>query len=118
MLYVEGLTELRHAVAESDDKLPAAVKRGLRAGGRIVQDEAQRLFNEIDENSAAGFRTRVRGTGRVMVEQSKRKTTGAHPDYGALQMRHALIPARDEKLDDVAEKVEREVIGLLRDRGF
>ena len=48
--------------------------------------------------SAAGFRSRVKGFGRVMVEQRRRKTTGLRGDYGALQMQQALIPARSEAI--------------------
>jgi hypothetical protein len=76
------------------------------------------MFSSIDAGSAAGFRTYVRAGARVSVEQSKRKTTGAHPEYGALQMREGLIPARESKLAEVELLVEGRVGGLLHRNGF
>ena len=55
-----------------------------------------------DADSASGFRTRVRQRG-VSVEQSKKKHGGKRPDYGALQMRRALLPALDTKQEEVVE---------------
>jgi hypothetical protein len=54
----------------------------------------------------------------VFIGQRLRKTTGLRPDYGDLQMRKALIPARTEKLDDAADIVEAKVGGLLRSHGL
>ena len=43
----------------------------------------------------------------VFVEQSLRKTTGHHPEYGALQMRQALIPALVSKSDEVEREMKK-----------
>lgn len=99
------------------------MREGLRAGGQIVQEEARRKFvrSVISPNTrrtAEGFRTYVRAGSTVTVEQSLRKTTGLHPEWGALQMQNALLPAREETLDRVGEKIEDGVGGLLRTHGF
>lgn len=83
-----------------------------------MQEEAARKFSDINADSARGFRTYVRAGAHVDVEQSNRKTTGEHPEYGALQMSKALVPARDEKIDEVGLLVEGRVGGLLSRHGF
>ena len=99
------------------------MKFGLRSGGQIVQEEARKQFiRKVSgrgvQRTAEGFRTYVRVGGAVSVEQSLRKTTGLRPDWGALQMTEALLPARDEKLDEVAERIEDGIGGLLHKHGF
>jgi hypothetical protein len=61
-----------------------------RAGQAIEQDAAARIAPK-DARSASGYRTSVRQRG-IVVRQSLRKTTGLHPEWGAYQMRHGLIP--------------------------
>jgi hypothetical protein len=65
-------------------------------------------FSPIDPRSAAGFRTRVRQRG-VSVEQSRRRVTGKRGDYGALQMRRALVPALEDKKNQTEREFERAV---------
>lgn len=81
------------------------VRSTLRKVGDIVKVEAAERLREIDARSAAGLRTVVRQRG-VSVEQSLRKTTGTRPDFGALQMRQALLPALAEKESAVEDAME------------
>lgn len=81
------------------------VRSTLRKVGDIVKVDAAERFREIDERSAAGFRTVVRQRG-VSVEQSLRKTTGDRPSFGALQMRKALLPAVHEKEGEIEDEME------------
>lgn len=90
----------------------------LKKAAGIVRDEAQSRFQSIDARSAAGFRPRLKGFGRAFVEQSRRRTTGQHPEYGALQMRRALLPALSEKQDEVVEQLDRMLGRLGGDYGF
>jgi hypothetical protein len=99
------------------------VKLGLRDGGDIIRLDAGKKFRRNVSGSgvgrtADGFRTYVRAGGIVSVEQSLGKTTGLRPDWGALQMTQGLLPAREEKLDEVAERIEDGVGGLLHKHGF
>lgn len=71
-----------------------------------MRASGERRFSRYDSGSASGYRTYVRRSGMISVEQSRRKTTGKRPDYGALQMRKALVPALDEHSDDVVRETE------------
>lgn len=91
-LRVTGLTTFIRACDRAGPDTKKEVRSAFRDVGTDVQQEAARLFDRYDERSAAGYRVSVRQTG-VSVYQSIRKTTGTRPDYGALQMRRALLPA-------------------------
>jgi hypothetical protein len=108
---VKGLRELHRALKKYDSDLKPELESRLLDAGRIVQDEARNLFSVIDTRSAMGFRARLKGFGRVVVEQRRRKTTGQHPEFGSLQMRRALIPA----VSDSETKVMNEMEDLLDD---
>lgn len=103
-LKVSGLREFVRACDRSDKAVKKELRNRLRAAGRIVQEEASRLFSRIYPPSAAGFGTSVRQRG-VSVEQRKGTVTGQRPDFGALQMRY-LLKARSAKFDDVEGELE------------
>ncbi len=81
-------------------------RAALARAGEIIQADAAQRFDKYSTRSAAGFRTRVRVRG-VEVEQSLRKTTGLHPEWGALQMRRGLLPALYDKQDEVEAELEK-----------
>lgn len=104
-LRLVGYTETLRAV----NALPKAVAAGLRDEirhvGELVREDAEGRINDLSQKTAAGFRTYVRARG-VSVEQSLRKTTGLRPDWGKTQMRQGLLPALDDKQDELIEGVE------------
>lgn len=118
----EGLAELARALRETDRALLKELKEDLGKVGDVVRDDARHKFEDISLQTAAGFETRVRAGGDasalVVVAQRLRKTTGKRPDYGATQMRHALLPARAEKQEDAVRILEDGAIKLLHDHGF
>lgn len=91
------------------DRSGAATKREVRqalaASGEIVRADGAQRMAQYDSKSGAGFRVSVRTTG-VSVRQSLRKTTGKRPDFGALQMRRALLPALASKTGAVEHELE------------
>jgi len=99
-------------------ELSKDLDRELREIGDVVAQEARALFSDYDARSAMGFRSRTRGFGRVEVEQRRRKTTGQHPEFGSLQMRKALLPARARKRDEIYDRVDRMLGRLGGDYGF
>ncbi len=110
---VSGLRELQRALAMADAEQRKEIRAALKKSGEFVREEAQSSFTRYDADSAAGYRVVVRQRG-IAVEQSRRRTTGAHPQYGSLQMRVALMPALKDReaetlkafeqaLDDVAD---------------
>jgi len=93
-LQVKDFTLFMQALARADKATQKAAREEIRKAGDHVKLDGARLFGPTDAKSAAGYRTRVRQRG-VAVEQSLRKTTGKHPNFGGLQMRRALLPALD-----------------------
>jgi hypothetical protein len=94
-LVVTGYKEFIRACDHAGKETKKQVRDTFRKVGDIVKVDAAAKFAAYDVRSAAGYRTVVRQRG-VSVEQSLRRTTGLHPDYGALQMRKALLPALSE----------------------
>ena len=91
-LVVKGYKEFLKAAKDAGSVTNREVRAAFRRSGEIVRADAAQRLTKYSTTSAAGLKIRVRQRG-VAVEQSLRKTTGAHPQYGALQMRKALLPA-------------------------
>jgi hypothetical protein len=102
------------ALARSDKASRRAVRDELRQAGEAVRIGASFRFASTDRRTAAGYRIRVRQRG-VAVEQSLRKTTGKHPEYGALQMRRALLPSLYANEDRTVREME-EALDRICDR--
>lgn len=97
---VKGYTELIQAFARADAQVNSGMRKVLKDVGEIVRADAAARFSNYDARSAAGYRTVVSQKG-VDVRQSIRATTHDHPEYGALQMRKAFLPALDAKRGQV-----------------
>ena len=82
-------------------------RAALKESGEIVREEWEILMRPIYEPSARTLRTRVRQRG-VSVEQTRRKTTGQHPEFGALQMRRG-VSALEDKEGEVVKSAEKAV---------
>lgn len=96
------------AVNKADKETKKLIRGRLKEVGEIVRAEGASRFSGIDAGSASGFKVRVRARG-VAVEQSRKRVTGKRGDYGALQMRRALVPALEAKRDDVVKEMEKAV---------
>lgn len=105
-LRVEGYRELLRALQTADKESKREIRSEFRKVGDIVKNDAVRGFSPVNARTAAGFKTRVRQKG-VAVEQSLRKTTGLHPEWGSYQMRHALLPALMANEDDTERAMEK-----------
>lgn len=109
---VSGLRELIVACDAADKATKKLVRDELRKAAEPVRDSARlKLTKGVARSpsiarTAAGYRVIVRRTGIVSVEQKLRKTTGKRPDFGALQMREALVPALEENRDDVNREMD------------
>jgi hypothetical protein len=104
-LRIRGYREFLRAATRAEKESKKEVRAALRAVAEPVRVEAASLFDTLDARSAAGYRVRVRQRG-VSVEQSLRKTTGKHPEFGSLQMREALIPALEAKEHEIERGME------------
>lgn len=128
-IHYEGLREVALALKEVDEHLLGELKGDLEKVGNVVCDEAQILWfqrlRKFDRGprsaqsitrTGLGFQTRVRlgrGGSLVSLEQTQRKTTGRRPDYGALQVRDAMLPARARKLGEAERILEDGAVRLL-----
>lgn len=90
------------------------VRDELRKAAEPVREEAARRFAPIDVRSAARYGISVRRVGTVAVEQRLRRTTGHHPEFGALQMRRALLPALESNEDKVVAHLDEALERLAR----
>jgi hypothetical protein len=105
---VRGYREFARAASKAEKSTKKVVHEKLREAATVVRVEGYRRFRRYSERSASGFRIRSR-IGGVFVEQSLRKTTGQHPEYGTLQMRVALEPALDAKAGEVERNLEKAI---------
>jgi hypothetical protein len=104
-LAVSGYRDLLKALATADKESRLALRATLRHAGEATRASAVAKLSSVDRRSAAGYKTRVRQRG-VAVEQSLRKTTGAHPEWGSYQMRNALLPALEDTQPETERRME------------
>lgn len=116
---VRGLNETLRAFRYIGGDLNKEVRAELKQVGEIVRRDAsvRASAKGYGARTQSGYRTRVRQKG-VAVEQSRRKTTGKRPEFGALQMRKVLIPARSDNYDEVIKGLEKALDNLAREAGF
>lgn len=103
---VKGQRELDSSFRRYERRVRYGLAKDLLTAAGVVAADARNRFSSIDQRSAAGFRPRVRRGALVVVEQRRRRTTGQHPEYGALQMRRALLPALKANEANVIAAVE------------
>jgi hypothetical protein len=115
---IKDADKVLRAFKKVERRLPVELVRKLRELGREVQVDAAARFAPINAETAAGFQTSVSKTGRVRVQQRKRKTTGEHPEYGRAQMTRALIPALHAKRSRIEQGLEDLVEQVIRDNGL
>ena len=115
---IKGLRQLNSAFKRYDERLQKDLDKTLLAAGELVAASARDRFSAIDTHAAQGFRPRMRGFGRLVVEQRQRRTTGLRPDFGSLQMRRALLPARAENTERIIGAMELMLDTIGAEEGF
>lgn len=104
---VKGIRELVRACDAADKETKKLVRGRLREVAEPVLTDARSKLSRYDARSASRLGISVRRVGTVAVEQRLRRTTGAHPQFGALQMAEVLIPALDENADEIEKRFEK-----------
>ncbi len=91
----------------------------LRKVAVPVRDEATaRFLASISPNAKkTRYGISVRRTGVVAVEQRRRRTTGKHPEFGALQMKDALVPALEHNEGRIVKAMDEVLADLERKWG-
>lgn len=115
---VEGLRELERALRASDKESLKALRKELREAGKVVALDARSRLASYDSKSAMGIRPRTQSGLTVLAEQTRRTVTGRRPDWGALIMQKALLPARSKHAGEVREAVEQAIDRVGKDNGF
>jgi len=110
---VRGLDDFLRATDRADRESKRFVRSTFREVGEDVRRDSTSRFVRYSPRTAERFRTIVRRRG-VSVEQTLRRTTGLRPDFGALQMRRALVPALDDNADTLDRKLE-DAMGKVAD---
>lgn len=104
-LIVEGLGQLLRNLKEAEPKTRKLITEDLRKAVEPIRDDAARRFSTVSAKSASHYGITVRSAGHIDVEQRLRKVTGRRPDWGALQMRKALLPAAAAKQEQVVGRL-------------
>jgi hypothetical protein len=104
-LVLDGYSEFLRACRDAPKETQKQVRETFRTVGRSVERGASARISPINARTAAGYKTRVRARG-IAVEQTRRKTTGHHPEWGGYQMRHALIPALEANETELVRDLE------------
>ena len=124
---VSGYKEFMKATQYAGRDVKREVRQAFRKVGAEVREDAERNFSRYGSSSsarrthtmsAAGYRVSVRQRG-VEVESARRKTTGRHPEYGVVQMRRGLIPAKESNEPMARARMERamdEVVQIFERR--
>jgi len=103
---VHGYREFVRATNRAIPETKAAITTALKAVGEPTRADAARRLEPYSKRSAAGFKVKVT-TSSVKIQQSLRKTTGEHPEYGDLQMKRSLLPARKANSLRTREEFEK-----------
>jgi hypothetical protein len=111
-IQLDGYREFLKACDRGEKESKKEVRDTFREVGDIVKVDWSAQLARFGATTATGLRTRVRQRG-VEVEQSRRKTTGQHPEFGRHQQRigEAVLAAdadrvnreMDQALDRVAD---------------
>lgn len=123
---VSGVAEVLAALKATDRAAYRNFTAELRAIAGDVAKDAELLFDDKvpigaqgDPPTATQFKPRTRTAGGlVYVEQARRKVTGKRPDYGAKQMRNALLPAAAKAQADIGPRVELAVAAAIFENGL
>ena len=114
---VHGAREVVAAFRKIDKKLAREFGNDLKKAAAPVVDAAREKETKWQGASIGTIRAKRSGA-RVFVEQSAKKTTGLRSDFGALQMREALVPALDDKTDVVYAEVTLVLNKYANSAGF
>jgi hypothetical protein len=114
---VTGLKELDRAWKNVDKNLQKQLRGELKTLAEPVAATSRSLGSRFGAKTAGGYVAGAR-TGGAVVRQRMRKTTGHHPEFGALQMATVLIPALDQHEDQIVNGVERLFDRIANREGF
>lgn len=113
---IRGLREVQLSMARYDRGILKAASKAAYLAAKLVMREARSLWDE-DRRTAMGFVPSVRGP-QAKVKQRIGPTTGLRGDFGALQMRTALLPALYRKRGEALALYETSFELLKKEAGL
>lgn len=113
---MRGLNELVRDFGRLDAELKRGLQREIHEAAAIVSNDARGRAGRFGAPVALKIRPRVRGA-RGFVE-SRARSRGVRPDFGALLMRTALLPALGGRQEDVVRRLEGMLDRLAHGAGF
>src|SRR3954469_23745052 len=96
---VKGLREFQRAVGRASKETKKTVRDGLKQAAGPVVEAARAKEGKWAGSSVGTIGPRLTQRS-VFVTQRARKVSGLRPDFGALQMREAFIPALNENAEE------------------
>ena len=114
-IQLHGYRECMAALKLIDKEAQRTVRDALREAAWPVAADTKSRLAEYRDVGPVGISVRARG---VSVEQRQGKTTGKRPDFGALQMTEAFIPALHDNEAETLRGVEIAFDALTAVAGF
>lgn len=102
---VEGLRELVRDFGRIDADLRRQLQREISEAADIVAQDARSRADRYAGNPGGKIRPRVRGASGYV--ESRARSKGIRPDFGALLMRTAFLPALASKESEVTRRVDQ-----------
>jgi hypothetical protein len=114
---IKGYREVQRALLRAEKGLRAALRAGLKEAVEPVAKTAQMLETRWAGASIGTIGPRITLAGAA-VTQRARKVTGKRPDFGALQMTEAMIPALEAHDDEIEDRAGEALDALFLASGF
>lgn len=106
---ISGLRETITAFRQIDRKLPRVIQDALKSAAKPVADRAHQLaVDNISHIGADWSRMRVGASASTVyvAPAARRKRGSPRPNLGVLLLEQSLLPAVDEMLPEITERVE------------
>lgn len=114
---ITGLREVQRALLRAEVGLRPALRAAFKRVAEPIAAEARGLLAQYPGASVGTIGPRVTLAG-VAVTQRAGTVTGAHPQFGELQMTDVMIPALEHHADDVEDGAGDALDALILAAGF
>ena len=116
-----GLRELNRAFRQVDRSMHAELRTRLKEAAEPVRARAEALaFGEISNIGGRWGRMKTGVTSSLIYVAPATRPSGgsSRSNFGALLMTRAMLPAVEEKMEEVTHELEEWIGGLSRRAGF
>jgi hypothetical protein len=118
---ITGLRELDRAFKTISKDLQQGLRAEMKDAAEPVRLRAEQLAESRIRN-ATGPWTRMKSgvttRGAYIAPSARRRGGSPRPNYGGLLMSRAMVPAAEQKRDEVVDRLERWIDRITDDEGF